>query len=140
MKESLRQIENNHCIHTKNINSLLDLDKQDVMYGFLINHEKKCAQCSLSLKKFQEANLAAKVFVPKPFMPNDLRETYTGELSELFKIAGLNELENQKQKFKDGLRNVDKMGEDFINNLSSKTMMKAYAVAALLFVGLKFIF
>lgn len=73
-------------------------------------------------------------------MPKDLRETYAGELSELFKLAGMNEVENQKQKIKDGLRSFDKMGEEFINNLSSKTMIKAYAVAFLFFIGLKIIF
>lgn len=140
MKEPFRHIEHNHCIHTKNIFSLLDLNQQDVMYNFLINHEKKCTKCSLQLKKFKEANFAAKVAVPKPFMPKDLRETYSGELSELFKIAGLNEAENQKQKFKDSLRNFDKMGKEFINNLSSKTMIRAYAAAFLFFLGLKIIF
>jgi hypothetical protein len=138
VKEPHRREEHNQCIHTKNIYLLLDLGQQDVIYNFLKNHEKKCDKCTIQLKKYKEENLASKVFVPKPFIPRDMRETFNGEVSELFKLAGLNEVANKKKKLKKSLLALDHGGEIFLKNLSSKTMLKAYALALIAFVAMKF--
>lgn len=139
MKDTYKSCEEfNQCIHTKNIYALLDLGPQDVMYNFLATHEKKCIQCSSRLKKYQEENLAAKIFVPKPFMPKDLKESFSNEVSELFKLAGLNQTANKKKKIQEGLLSIDKAGETYLKNLSSKTMLKAYAAALIAFLTLKF--
>jgi transcriptional antiterminator len=137
-QQPLRQ-NDHHCIHTKNIYSLVDLTKQDAMYDFLVDHEIKCRQCSSMLNNFKENNLAIKVFVPKPFLSKDLRETFNGEVTELFKIAGLNIFENKKQKIKNELLSIDRLGVGFIGNLFSKSMIKAYVLALFLFAGLKYI-
>ena len=139
MKEFFKNSENNQCIHTRNILTLIDLDARDNLYNFLINHEKKCTQCSSRLKKFKEDNFAAKIYISKPFMPKDMSETFNQEVSELFKVAGLNEAINKKNKIKHTLQFLDKTGETLINNLSSKMMMQAYAVALLCFLGLRFL-
>jgi hypothetical protein len=138
VKEPLRQRDQQLCIHTKNIFSLIDLAEQDSMYDFLINHEKKCTPCAEKLKKFREENFAIKVFVPKPFLPKDLRETFNHELADLFKIAGLNEIENKKKNIKAGLLSIDQFGENIINTFVSKKMLKAYIYALLAFVSLKY--
>jgi hypothetical protein len=139
VKEPFRQKTQQHCVQTKNIHSLLDLNIQDVMYKTLANHELTCTLCSKALKKIKEQNLSIKVFIPKPYMPKDLRETYSGELSELFKTAGLNDIKNKKLKIKNNLKALDRMGEILINNLFSKSMLKAYASAFLVFLGLRYI-
>jgi len=139
VKEPFRREELSPCIHTKNIYALLDLGKRDAMYNFLSTHEKKCVRCSSQLQKYKEENLAAKVFIPKPFMPKDLRETFSGELAELFRVAGLNEIENQKKKIKAGLLSLDHLGETYINNLFSKNMIRVYAFALIAFIGLRFL-
>jgi hypothetical protein len=138
VKEPHRREEHNQCIHTKNIYILLDLGQQDVMYNFLNTHEKKCSICATQFKKYKEENLASKVFVPKPFIPRDMRETFNTEVSELFKMAGLNEAANRKKKIKKSLLALDHGGEIFLKNLSSKTMLKAYTLALIAFLAMKF--
>lgn len=138
MREASRLTTKEQCIHTKNIFSLIDLSEKDKMYDFLVNHEKKCTQCSTKLKKFKEDNFAVKVYVPKPFMPKDMRESFNREVSDLFKVAGLNEVQNQKNKIKYSLKAVDTTAAAIIEGFISKKMFKGYGVALLVFVALKY--
>jgi hypothetical protein len=139
VKEPHRRQVISQCIHTKNIYSLIDLDKQDNMFHFLSNHEKKCDSCSGALMKYKADNFAAKVFVPKIFLPKDLKETFNREVSELFKTAGFNDVENKKIKMKNALSFFDQLGENFIKILYSKNMLVAYVFAFAIFISLKYV-
>lgn len=128
-----------NCVHTKNIYSMLDMPTQDEAYKRLSKHVESCNVCSLEFKKFQSKTMAAQVFIPKVMMARDLRQSFEREVSELFKVMDLNERELLKKNVKKGFRFIDSMGVDFIKNLGSKTMIKAYVLAAFLFALLKFI-
>jgi hypothetical protein len=138
VKEPYRQ-NKSHCIHTKNIYSLLDLGPQDLLYDFLNLHQKKCTECAEKLLLFKEQCLAMKVFVPKPYLPKDLRETFNGELSDLFKISGLNDSENEKKKIKESISLIDKFGEEFFKSLLSEKMMAIYAVTIIISLCMKYL-
>jgi hypothetical protein len=60
-------------------------------------------------------------------------------VTELFKTAGLDEVENKKKKILNTITLVDKTGEAFLKNLFSISMMKVYATAIFVFLGLKYI-
>ncbi len=127
------------CVHTKNIYSLLDMPKQEEAYKRLNKHIESCAVCADELKKFQSKTLAAQAFIPKVMMARDLRQSFDREVGELFKIMDLNERELLKKNVKKGFRFIDSMGAGFLKNLGSKAMIKAYVLAALMFLALKFI-
>jgi hypothetical protein len=84
-------------------------------------------------------DFAAKVFVPKIFLPKDLKETFNREVSELFKTAGFNDVENKKIKMKNALSFFDQLGENFIKILYSKNMLVAYVFAFAIFISLKYV-
>ncbi len=138
MKEPLRY-KDFSCVHTKNIFSLLDLSEEDSMYSFLSSHVKKCTECSKKLEKYVENNLAIKVFVPKPFMSQDLRQTFNSELSDVFKIAGLNQIENKKKLIKQRLLSFDSAGTAMVQGLTSKNMLMIYLFVSIVFFSLKFL-
>jgi hypothetical protein len=125
------------CIHTKNIYSLLDMPAKDETYKNLSKHIESCPVCSLEFKKFQSKSSEAKVFIPKAIMDHDLRQSFDREVGELFKVMNLNEREALKRNVKKGIKTIDQMGIDFLKTLSSKSMIKIYAVAVGMFFVLK---
>jgi uncharacterized protein with ATP-grasp and redox domains len=109
------------------------------MYDFLNLHQKQCLNCSQQLSQFKEQCIAMKVHVPKPYLPKDLRETFNGELSELFKISGLNDLENEKRKIKDKIHLLDKFGEEFFKSVLSQKMITVYVFTLAVSLFMKYI-
>ncbi len=85
-------------------------------------------------------NEAAKVFIPKALMDKDLKLSFERELDDLFKVMNLNKRTLLKKNVKKGFHALDQMGIALINTMSSRKMIKTYAVAAGLFFILKKIF
>lgn len=129
-----------HCVHTKNIYSLMDLPKKGDSYKTLTKHLETCAVCTEEFQMFQAHAAMAKVHIPKAIMDHDLRESFEREVTELFKAMDLNDRELLKKNVKKGFLFLDSMGIDFIKNLASKTMIKAYIVALFTFIFLKLFF
>lgn len=125
------------CIHTKNIYSLLDMPAKDESYKNLSKHIESCPVCSQEFKTFQTKTTAAQIYIPKAIMDHDLRQSFDREVGELFKVMNLNEREALKRNVKKGFKTLDQMGIDFLKTLSSKPMIKIYAVAAVMFLALK---
>jgi hypothetical protein len=128
----------NVCIHTKNIFTLLDTPKNEESYKRLSKHLDNCVICAKEFEVFKLKNNAAQVFIPKIQMDRDLRQSYDREVVELFKVMNLNDHENFKKNMKKSFVFVDRMGIEFVKNLSSKSMIKSYFVAGIVFVCLKF--
>lgn len=126
------------CVHTKNIYSLLDLPKSDDSYKSLMKHVDSCLICSDELKKFKQKTLASQVFIPKISMDRELKQAFESEVGELFKAMNLNEKELLKQHVKNNVQYLDQLGVVFLKNLVSKSMLKAYIFALILFLSLKF--
>lgn len=126
-----------HCVHTKNIYSLMDLPKKGDTYKTLNKHLETCAACAEELQKFQAHAAQAKMYIPKAVMDHDLRESFEREVGELFKVMNLNDREILKKNVKEGFHFLDRMGIDFIKNLASKTMFKTYIIALFAFICLK---
>lgn len=128
----------NNCIHTKRVYSLIDLPKKEESYKKLVKHLDSCNTCSLEFKKFQNETTATKIFIPKIAMARDLKESFDREVGELFKVMDLNDHVILKRNVKNGFLFIDNIGLDFINILKSKSMIKAYAFAVAIFLGLKY--
>jgi hypothetical protein len=126
-----------NCIHTKHIYSLLDLPRKDDSYKKMSKHLETCVVCSKEFERFQLKTAAAQVFIPKVLMDRDLRQSFEREVVELFKVMDLNDRELLKRNIKEGFIFVDRMGIEFIRNLLSKTMFKAYFAAVIVFICLK---
>jgi hypothetical protein len=125
------------CIHTKNIYSLLDLPKSDESFKKMHKHLESCSVCSREFQMFQLKTAATIAFIPKISMDRDLHQSFEREVGELFKVMNLNERERLKRNVKDGFVLLDQMGIEFIRNLASKTMLKTYVLAGVLFICLK---
>lgn len=139
MNNSL-QLKTRDCIQTKHIYSLLDTPKNDEVYKKLSKHLEICATCNQEYKKLQLKMIAAKIYIPKAIMDHDLKESFEREVVELFKAMDLNNRELLKKNVKKGIKFIDRMGIDFINNLSSKNMLKTYFFAVVIYIGLKLFF
>lgn len=144
MNKSIHEIKGtqiflNTCIQTKNIYSLLDLPKDDDQYKKMSKHLETCPNCKKEFQIFQLKNMANQIYIPKVIMDKDLRQLFEREISELFKVMDLNKRELMKKNVKKGFVFIDKMGIEFIHNLSSRSMFKAYVFAIVIFVSLKYI-
>ncbi|MDD4972828.1 MAG: hypothetical protein PHY93_00675 [Bacteriovorax sp.] len=142
MDRSIQELNNvksfsTNCIHTKHIYSLLDLPKNDESYKRMNKHLENCTVCSKEFQKFQLKTAAAQVFIPKVLMDRDLRQSFEREVVELFKVMNLNDREILKRNVKKGFLFMDRMGIEFIQNLLSKTMFKAYFAAIVIFICLR---
>lgn len=136
----VRPIEKNgsgHCIHTKHVYSLLDTPKKEEAFKRLSKHLESCVACKEEFQKFQLKTTAAQIYIPKALMDHDLRESFEREVGELFKVMDLNDRVLLRKNVKNGFRFLDSMGVDFIKNLASKTMIKTYVLALIVFIGLK---
>lgn len=128
---SSQQFKNysSHCIHTKNIYSLLDLDQSAESYRHLKKHLDHCSICSDHFKIFQIKNEAMRVAIPIITMDRELKQTFNRELSEVFKVLKLSRSEQFKDNVKNRFQFLDQMGLAFFQNLKSKSMLKAYVIA-----------
>ena len=126
-----------NCIHTKNVFSLVDLSPEDESYHKIKKHTDECEICSFELKKFELQTLESKIYIPKPQIDDETKEIFKREVSELFKAFNLNEKELLKKKIKNKIKKIDRLGADFLKNLTSKNMLKSYAFGAVLFLVLR---
>lgn len=127
----------NYCVHTKQVYSLRDLNPKDELYKKINKHIETCKVCNKEFQLFQVKVAATQVFIPKATIDRDLRESFEREVGELFKVMNLNERERLKKSVKNSLVFADQMGLAFLQNLFSKSMLKAYLVAGTLFIILK---
>jgi len=129
-----------HCVHTKNIYSLMDIPHKEDSYKRFAKHLESCRQCSEQFKIFKFKNEAAQIYIPKVHMDRDLRQSFEREVSELFKLMNLNERQALKRNVKNKLQQIDSIGLSIIENFTSKRMVKAYLMGLFIFLGLKFFF
>jgi hypothetical protein len=125
------------CIHTKHVYSLIDTPKKEESYKKLSKHLEVCSICTEEFSKFQLKAMASQVHIPKAIMGRDLRESFEGEVHELFKVMNLNEQEQLKKRVAKTFRFADKMSVGFMANLVSRPMIKAYLLALFAFIFLK---
>lgn len=127
-----------NCIHTKNVYSLLDTPASEEVYKRMKKHLETCTSCNEEFQRFQVRTAAAQIYIPKALMDRDLRQSFEREVGELFKVMNLNNREILKRNVKKGFHVLDSMGLDFLKNMVSKTMIKAYLFALVCFICLKF--
>lgn len=125
------------CIHTKSIFSLIDLDFEDDAFVNIKKHADKCIACSSALSKFELENQQASFFIPKPQIDTETKNVFHREVREIFKTLEINEKEKIRIKIKNNIKKIDTAGVEFIKNLSSKNMIKTYALGVVMFVVLK---
>ena len=125
------------CIHTKSIFSLIDLDFEDQAFVNIKKHSDRCVACSNALSKFEQQNQQAVFYIPKPQIDTETRNTFEREVHEVFLAFELNERVKLKLKLKKNFKKIDTAALEFIKNLSSKNMIKAYAFGLVMFVVLR---
>ncbi len=125
------------CIHTKSIFSLIDLDFEDETFVNIKKHSDRCDACSNALNKFELQNQQAVFYIPKPQIDTETRNTFEREVQEVFRIFELNEKMKLKLKIKNNFKKIDTASIEFIKNLSSKNMIKTYALGVVLFFVLR---
>ena len=125
------------CIHTKSIFSLIDLDFEDEAFVNIKKHSDRCIACSNALSKFELQNQQAVFYIPKPQIDTETRNTFEREVHEVFLAFELNERVKLKLKIKKNFKKIDTATLEFIKNLSSKNMIKTYALGLLMFVVLR---
>jgi hypothetical protein len=113
------------------------MSKNDESYGILKKHLESCSICNSEFQNFQLKNTQALILIPKVSMDRDLRHSFEREVVELFKAMDLNDRILLKRNVKQGFIFLDKMGIEFIHNLFSKSMLKTYVFALVVFIGLK---
>lgn len=136
MDSSLQSHFVNQCIHSKNIFSLADLPAEDENYKKIKKHVEGCRHCSAQYAKSAHQLAAMKIYIPKPLIDKESKESFEREITELFKIFNLNKKTAVKNKIKSKMKLIDSAGADLLKNLVSKTMLKAYVVAGLAYVVL----
>lgn len=125
------------CIHTKSIFSLIDLDFEDEAFVNIKKHSDKCIACSTALSKFELQNQQATFFIPRPQIDTDTKNAFEREVHEVFRTFELNEKEQLRLKIKKNIKKIDTAGIEFIKHLSSKNMIKTYALGLVMFVVLR---
>ena len=130
-------IQNQKCIHTKNVFSLLDLPVLEESYKRIKKHVDGCKACETALRDFELKIVETKIHIPKPQIDTETKEMFEREVSDLFRVFDLNEKERLKKRIKNRIKTIDTMGVGFIKNLASKQMLTTYAFGAVLFVVLK---
>jgi hypothetical protein len=128
----------NKCIHTKNIFALIDMGNSEENYKLLHQHVIKCEICRNEYNHFVARNTMAKVYIPKPLMEHDLKESFNRELHDFLKELNLNNKNEGRPLLKKILENLDIYGEVIMKIIFSKTMMISYALAYGLYLLLKF--
>lgn len=130
-------IQNQKCIHTKNVFSLLDLPVLEENYKRIKKHVDGCNVCEAALREFELKTLEAKILIPKPQIDTETKEMFEREVGDLFRVFDLNEKERLKKRIKNKIKKIDTLGVSFLKNLASKQMLITYAFGAVLFVVLK---
>lgn len=80
------------------------------------------------------------MYIPKPMMDRESKENFEREVSELFKNFNLDRKSAAKAKLKQKIKSIDSAGADILGHLTSKTMLKGYLAALIVFGLLKFFF
>jgi hypothetical protein len=125
------------CLHQKNIYSLIDLSPADPQYTFITNHLKSCSNCSKEKIKFELEVQAMQVFIPKPVMDKELKESFNRELHEMLINLGMNKFTNKKQAVTSVFNTANTTAELFIKNLFSKTVLISMGFGGIIFLILR---
>lgn len=127
----------NVCIHTKNVMSLININSNQLQNTELLSHVKNCPTCSkeYNLRKGQIEGL--NIFIPRPLMDKELKETFDRELHELLVHFGLNDKANRERLAVTYLSTLNSYGETILKVLFSKSMLAAYACAGVMYLLLK---
>ncbi|MBC7428434.1 MAG: hypothetical protein H7336_07480 [Bacteriovorax sp.] len=128
------------CIHTKNIFSMLDQNPAEENYKKIKKHVDNCKTCGTELKKFELETIEVKIHIPKPQIDNEIKEIYTREVSEIFKVFDLNEKAALRAKIKSKIKDIDSFGLSIIKTFASRKMIATYAFAGVMFVVLRHYF
>ena len=130
-------VQSQHCIHTKNVFSLIDLSPNEESYKRMRKHVDGCSICQRELQNFELQMAAAKIYIPKPQIDTDTKEMFEREVSELFRVFDLSEKERLKKRIKNKIKSIDALGGSFVKHLTSKQMFKTYAFGVVIFVVLR---
>lgn len=125
------------CVHTKNVLTLIDTPVQSEGHKKMLKHLDNCSICKEEWSIFLEKNEAIKIYIPKPFIAQEAKETFESEVRELFKIFNLDEKEKKKKNWINQIKQLDAFGVSVLETLSSKKMLKVYLLSAFVFVLLK---
>lgn len=125
------------CIHSRNLISLVDLTPKDEAYSFYNNHIKTCEICAKEYKKISEKVIASQVYIPKPVMELDMKESFEREIHELLVNLKINHDEYKRNKAVSLVTRIDQFGLAFIKSLNSKAFFIALALSALAYYFLK---
>jgi hypothetical protein len=137
LEHSIPKIQEQRCIHTKNVFPIIDLSPLDESYKKIRKHLDSCKICEHQVKVFEMKNSEVRIQVPKPQIDTDTKQMFEREVSDLFRVFDLNEKVRLKKKIKNKIKSIDSFGASFMSNLASKQMLKTYAFGAVLFIVLK---
>jgi hypothetical protein len=125
------------CIHTKNIFSLVDLTPKDESYAFLNLHVKSCSVCKNEYAKFTEQVVASQVFIPRPTMDKDLKESFDREMHDLLISFKLNEKVIKRDRWVNVFTQTNYFATEFFKSLYSKSMLIGLVTALAIFFMLR---
>ncbi len=133
--QSLLQEEN--CLHGRNLGALMDADKEDSRYDFLRTHVTNCPKCK---KQFENKLLERKSFdllIPNISASKEASLEMNLELDDFVSTieqAIIREKKNLKRK---RFHNIKATFKSFGQNLFSFSTVKGLTFAAISFVILK---
>ena len=127
-----------HCVHTKNIYSILDLTPTSDAHIRLSKHLEGCKICSAELESFKQKSDATKIFIPTIVMDKELKESFAREIEEVFKNMDLNTTKRLKKNVTSKFKALDQFGLDILGILKSKRMVLIYLFITIAFLGIKF--
>lgn len=137
LEHSIPKIQDQKCIHTRNVFPIIDLSPLDESYKKLKKHIDGCTVCEHQVRVFELKNAEIRIQVPKPQIDTDTKQVFEREVSDLFRVFDLNEKVRLQKRIKNKIKSIDTLGASFISNLASKQMLKTYAFGAVLFIVLK---
>ncbi len=71
------------CIHTRQLLSMIDVDRNDLRFSFFKRHTKSCGVCQQKLKEIEKSLLRLEFYIPKPQANLDLKNEFSSELTQL---------------------------------------------------------
>lgn len=134
-----RKVTENHgnCIHKKNICTLYDLNPSDLQYQNLNDHLKNCKVCQREFARYSELNMAAQIYIPKPTMDKEFKETFDRELHDLLKNFGINDKIHRKNAAIKKLSSFNNFGELLLKSFFSRAMIFSFGFAGIIFLIMK---
>ena len=127
----------NVCIHSRNLISLIDLTSKDEAYSFYNNHIKSCEVCAREYKNISSKVIASQVYIPKPMMELEMKESFEREIHDLLVHLKINEEEFKKSKAVGIVKSIDNFGAAFFKSLGSKIFFFSLLISGLAYYFLK---